>query len=280
MEATEANGEFLDNKVDLNVINTNARSLRPKTKSFIECFISLSLTMAVITETWLAHGSRLENDVENLLHGHGLAVHYLNRKPSANGVSHGGVAIVLKNNLASGKEYSFLNPDSFEVLPLQVDLFSIKRKLFVIAAYVPPNYPVARGRACLQHISNIVLDIKRGNPGAYIIVAGDFNQWEVGESLSEYSDIQELDTAPTREGRRIDRIFTNWSEDIVDSGVLPPLETEGESITYSDHSIQYMCSRVPKKEIVQWETYSFRPYSDSAADAFVNDLSCMNWEGV
>ena len=187
---------------------------------------------------------------------------------------------MLKNNLAIGKKYHFLNPDSFEVLPLQVDIFSIKKKLFVIAAYVPPNYPVARGRACLQHLSNIILDMKRKNPGAYIIAAGDFNQWDVGETLSEYSDMQELDTAPTREGRRIDRIFTNWSEDIIDSGVLPPLETEGESVTYSDHSIQYMCSRIPMKETVQWETYSYRPYTDRAAEAFVNDLAGVNWETV
>ena len=272
--------EFLDNKVELNVINTNARSLRPKTKSFIECFISLSLTLAVITETWLAHGSRLENDVKNLLHGHGLAVHYLNREPSVNGVSHGGVAIVLKNDLASGKKYPFLNPEAFEVLPLEVDLFSISRKFFAIAAYIPPNYPVAKGRACLQHISDIVLDIKRKNPGAYIIVAGDFNQWEVGEALRDYTDVLELDTAPTREDRRIDRIFTNWSEDITDFGVLPPLETEGISISYSDHSIQYMCSRVPKREAVQWETYSYRPYNDNAAEAFVRDLAEVDWQVV
>ena len=99
--------------MNLNIINNNARSIRPKTMSFIECFISLSLTLAIVTETWLEQRSRLENDIENLLHGHGLAVHYLNRAPSVNGVSHRGVAIVLKNNLASGKPYQFLEPELF-----------------------------------------------------------------------------------------------------------------------------------------------------------------------
>ena len=279
---TEVDDEFLDNKVELNVINTNARSLRPKTKSFIKCFISLSLTIAVVTETWLANGSRLESDVETLLHGHGLAIHYLNREPSMNGVCHGGVAIVLKNNVSTGKRFSFPNPEAFEVLPMSVDLCKVKRKLFVIAAYIPPNYTVVRGRACLSHINDIALEMKRCVPDALIMVAGDFNQWEIGEILLDFADLHELDTPPTRGDRRIDRIFTNWSEDISDCGVLPPLDTSApdDRITYSDHGIQYLCSRIPGKEPTQWETYSYRPYNEQQAEKFLAELALTDWGTV
>ena len=278
----EINDEFLDNKVELNIINTNVRSLRPKTKSFIDCFISLSLTIAIVTETWLANGSRLETDVENLLHGQGLAIHYLNRNPSANGVCHGGVAIALRNSLCNGKVYPFHNPEQFEVLPLIVELPSVKEKILVVAAYIPPNYQVPRGRACLEHINNVVLDMKRQSPSAYTLVAGDFNQWDIADALADFSDMQELDTPATRDGRRIDRTFTNWPNDIVDFGVLPPLETDARegSVTYSDHDIQFLCSRIPCKEAVRWETYSYRPYSEKQAEKFLAELSTVDWNPV
>ena len=235
-----------------------------------------------MTETWLAQGSRMEMEAENLLLGHGLAVHYLNRLPSVNGVSHGGVAVILRDTLASAVPFPFPNPDSFEVLPLIVTLPSIARKLYVIAAYIPPSYSVPRGKACLQHINNLVLEIKRKSNEPYIVVAGDFNQWNIAESLEDYPDISEVPSPPTREDRKIDLIFTNWCEDIHDSGCLPPLETEGENRTktYSDHSIQYMLSRVLKKPQVKWESFSYRPYNERAAEGFIRELSLVDWSVV
>lgn len=46
--------------------------------------------------------------------------------------------------------------------------------------------------------------------------------------------------------------------------LLPPLETEriGDSIIYSDHSIQYLCSRIERKVPISWESYSYRHYNE------------------
>ena len=273
---------FLDHKIELNIANTNARSIRPKIKSFVQCFINLSLTFAIITETWLAHGSRLENTTESLLLGHGLAIHYLNRPPSINGVTHGGVAIVLKNDVCSASVFSFPNPNNFEVLPLVVNLFATKRRFYIIAAYIPPNYTVRRGKDCLQHINNLVLEIKRGASNQYMIVSGDFNQWPVADALVDFPELAEVVTPPTRDDRHIDKIFTNFSEDIHDSGCVPPLETEGSDTTksFSDHNIQYLCARVPRKAPVNWQTYTYRPYNQAGADAFVAELSVLKWDNI
>ena len=266
----------------MNLINTNARSLRPKITSFVQCFINLALTFAIITETWLAHGSRLESDVESLLLGEGLAIHYLNRQPSVNGVTHGGVAIALKNDIAMGKKYQFPNPQEFEVLALSVNIYSASEKFVLIAAYIPPGYNVARGNACLQHISDIILDIKRKKTGQYIIVGGDFNQWNIGDALRDFPELEEVQTPPTRGDRHIDKIFTNFSEHIVDAGCVPPLETEGtaETRTYSDHVIQYCMSRIAKKNPIVWETYTTRPYNTKAADNFVNEMKEVDWNNI
>ena len=232
----------MDNKININVINTNSRSLRPKLKSFIQCFISMSLTFAIVTETWLAQGSRLELDAEDLLLGHGLSIKYLNRPPSINGVAHGGIAIISRASVTKMKDYPFPNPSNYEVMGTCMSVANVKRKFYVIAAYIPPNYVVAKGRACLQHINDFVLEIQRASNDPYIMVAGDFNQWPIGEALQDYDGLVEVPTPPTRGDRKIDKIFTNWYDDVVDSGCLPPLETEGDgnTVTFSDHRIQ-MC---------------------------------------
>ena len=248
----------------------------------MRCFINLSITFAILTETWLASGSRLEQDTEHLLLGHGLDIFYLNRPLSSNGIAHGGVAIVLKTSLSSGKPFLFPNPENFEVLPITANLFAAKRKFYIVAAYIPPNYTVGKGRACLQFISDLVLEIKRRSTDPYIVVAGDFNQWPVAEALQDYPELVEVPTPPTRDDRHIDKIYTNWSGDIHDSGCVPPLGTDSpaESRTYSDHNIQYLCSKIPRKAPIKWEYYSYRPFNDKGADAFVLELSNFNWEGL
>ena len=269
----------MDNKLAVNIINTNARSLRPKLPSFIACFMNLTLCLAVVTETWFASGNRLELESENLLLGHGLSMKCLNRQPTINGLSHGGVAIIYRDSWARGKIYSFNNPESFEVLPLRLDFADVNRPMFVIGAYIPPGYTVAKGRACLQHINDLVLDIKNRHQDPYILVAGDFNQWEIDQALIDYQDLVEVETPPTRGDRNIDRMFTNWADDITDAGCIPPLETEleGPAKTFSDHNIQYACARLPKREKRAWEVFTYRPYTDKGAAAMKRDLEVQDW---
>ena len=274
---------FMDNKTQINVINTNARSLRPKIASFVRCFTNLALTFAIITETWLAEGSRLERESEDLLLGHGLSFNYLNRAPSANGVAHGGVAIIAKHSNTKINQLPFPNPDCFEVLPITLTEATIRRKFYIIGAYIPPGYTVPRGKACLEHIRNLVLHIKNSAQDPYILVAGDFNQWEVGDALGDYPDLVELQTPPTRLDRHIDKIFLNWYDEVSESGCLPPLETEEASngaTTQSDHRVQYFCSRLDRKDPIRWETFSYRPFTDAGADGFVADMDGQDWTAV
>ena len=272
----------MDNKLAMNIINTNARSLWPKLPSFIVCFTNLALCLAIVTETWFAAGSRLELETENLLLGQGLNMRCLNRPPSINGLSHGGVAIIYRDSWARGKSYKFDNPDQYEVLPLRLDFAEFDRPMFVIAAYIPPGYTVPRGRACLQYINDLVLDIKTKHQDPYILVSGDFNQWEIDMALVDYQDLVEVQTPPTRGDRNIDRTFTNWSEDITDAGCVPPLETEleGDAKTYSDHRIQYVCARLPKREKKSWEVFTHRPFTERGATSFERDLAETDWTQV
>ena len=50
----------------LTILNTNARSLCPKVSSLIDNLNNLECQVGIITETWLADGSDLEEDVRDL----------------------------------------------------------------------------------------------------------------------------------------------------------------------------------------------------------------------
>ena len=233
----------------------------------------------MVSETWFTDGSRLEQETEHLLLGHGLRLQTLNRPPLVSGVSYGGVAIITRENCTRSTLLKFPNPECFEVLTTSITHPDIKQKIFVTAAYIPPNYTVPRGKQCLQHISDVVLHIKNTNPDPLVLVAGDFNQWDIAGALSEFSDLEELSTPATRGDRHIDKIFMNWPEHIHEGGCVPPLETEEvEGVkTFSDHRIQYLMSRLPRREPVKWETITFRHYTRAGEEGFLSDLGRQDW---
>ena len=272
----------MDNKISFNVINTNARSLRPKLSSFIQCFVGLSLTLAVVTETWFAEGGRLERETEDLLLGHGLRLQALNRDPLLSGVSYGGVALITRAISCKSTIMAFPNPEKFEVLTTCIKIPELSRLVFATAVYIPPGYTVPRGRQCLLHVCNTVLYIKNKHTDPLILVAGDFNQWDIASALAEFSDMTEVTTPATRADRHIDKIFTNWSDDISESGCHPPLVTDlvDGVRTASDHNIQYMISRLPRREPVRWETVTTRPITDNGKAGFLADLEAQDWAPV
>ena len=128
----------------------------------------MDASLAICTETWLRDGSALDDDIDDLLHGSGIGFIPLNRKPSG-GLSHGGVAIAYRAAVMSMKAIKLLpNPDDFEVLASIATLSGHSRKLVTLAVYVPPGYAVSRGRACLAHVAESILEAKRRYREPYI----------------------------------------------------------------------------------------------------------------
>ena len=183
----------------MTLINTNACSLTPKIESLVDCFEELDVDMAVVKETWLWDGPALTRDLEDLEDGAGLITLTLNRDPHpVMGVSHGGVAFIYKKKIGSFKKIDFHNPEKFEILPVIGTVRGTSRKMVVVSVYIPPNYNIPRGSACLDAVEGLVLEIKAKYRDPYIIVAGDFNQWRIQDSLQEFADISESLVGPTR----------------------------------------------------------------------------------
>lgn len=268
--------------IGFNLINTNARSLHPKVPSLLRNFSELELSMAIITETWFSQGERLEKDSEDLLLGSGLAIKTRNRQPGRAGFSHGGVAIVMKDSISKMKVVEPVpNAEEFEVLTICSPVSGQKRRLYVIAVYIPPGYNVARGRGCMQFVSDTILEIKDKADDPLICVAGDFNQWGIEDYLADYPDLVEVETGPTRNQRRIDRVFLNW--DVASFSCHEPLQTEPDdegNVNYSDHRVQLVETTIPARDGQEWVKYSYRPFSQTAADNFKAKLSSVSWQTV
>ena len=263
---------------ELVVINTNARSLAPKIDSLLDCFDELSVDIAVVTETWFRDGPDLSRDLEDLEHGAAVSTLVRCRPPNpSTGVSHGGVAILYKKRIGRFKEIPINNPESYEILPAVGTITGTSRKLVLIASYMPPNYTAARAASCIQFTEDLILDMKRRFRDPLIILSGDFNQWQIQEAVEEFADFSEVPVGPTRNGRSIDRMFSNMSRSVQTSGTVPPLEAESSE---SDHRVSYASFDLPRREAFEWITYSYRHYTEEACRDFGSWIVAHDWSDV
>ena len=223
-------------------------------------------------------GKELDELVQDLSLGAGLGMINKNRRPGERGVAHGGVAVIWKESVCSLKQVDLKvpNPQEFEVLVAAGSLHGHTRKLVVVACYIPPNYSKKKGNDALEYVSDTVVELKRRFKDPYLLIAGDFNQWKVDACLEDFVDLKEAMVGPTRGGREIDRIFTNMSRKITESGTLSPLETEEESIR-SDHRVAYCRMTVPRHEKYVWERYTYRHYTQDAEEAFKRWIVMYPW---
>ena len=101
----------------MTLINTNARSLRPKIESLLDILEEVDTSVAVVTETWMQDGERMLQEVMDLSLGAGVGILYRNREALAsNGVSYGGVAVLWKECFGTFKKVEVKNPEHYEVL--------------------------------------------------------------------------------------------------------------------------------------------------------------------
>ena len=139
------------------------------------------------------------------------------------------MAIFHKESELSLKEIKLHNPGKYEVVMAAGALKGYSRKLVVIGCYLPPNYNVSRGHKAMGFIAGCVTKAKRQYQDPFIIIAGDFNLWLVEEVLADHIDIQEAPVGPTRSGRAIDRIFSNFQNFVTEAGTVPPLESDDQT---------------------------------------------------
>ena len=262
-------------------LNTNARSLCPKFESMLDNFNELECCFGVVTETWMRDGKQLEDQLQDVQDGHGLSVIYKNRKANTRGISHGGVCIITRDSRVRATKLRFHNAADFEVIGAVCKVTGRKRKFVVIACYMPPSMNREKSDECLKFISDMVHEAKRSFDSPHIVVAGDFNQFDVVETLKEHQDLDECTVGPTKGNRLIDRTITNLKKHITYKGTIAALQPDSAVAgADSDHLVTFFKAAVPGSSPNQWISHSFRPYTKQGEDKFRDWVVGNDWTSV
>ena len=237
--------------------------------------------VAVVTETWLKDGDELDRIVQDLELGSGYDMLHKNRRPGERGVAHGGVALLWKVGQISFKQLDIKNPNDYEILAAAGAVPGQRRKLVVLSCYIPPNYNKRRGEDTLEFITDTVIELKRRYHDPQILIAGDFNQWNISAALADFTDVKEVDVGNTRGDRSLDRMFVNMSRSVVEAGTLEPLSTESEEDRrQSNHRVAYCRLDLPRMNTFRWETFTYRYYNEESKKEFKAWMVMHQWEEV
>ena len=206
-----------------NLLLTNARSLAPKLDSLIEYITEYDIAAAIISESWFKPGIQLEQEINDLQKAEGLDLFHHSRKLSKKGrPAGGGVAIVVKRSACVVKEFKITRGRS-EIVCAVGRVVGCSRKIALIGIYISPRCRAAQVQDALERLSDAVRKIKETFNDPFITVGGDFNRSRVEEALSEFPDLQIVATPPTRGRANLDKMATNFDEDILNVKVCPPL---------------------------------------------------------
>ena len=262
----------------LSFLNTNARSLGPKIQSLADCFDEKHLDMATITETWLQSNLFRDELAREMVDRFSLGLITRERTAMAgNGRQYGGVAFVYRLATSSFSEFKLHNPRGFEVLAAVGKVSGVKGKIFTVSCYAPPNIPASDARDLMEYLSDVVCEAKRTFEDCAILISGDFNQWSIDEILTDHPDLREVPYGPTRGDRSIDRSISNFHRSIVETDVLPPLETEEGQV--SDHKMAFGKAIFPTNPTAKIK-YSYRKYTDEGAAGFISAVASHDWTPV
>ena len=134
--------------------------------------------------------------------------------------------------------------------------------------YLPPNIPASSVKLALDFLADAILELKTHYKDPCISIAGDFNDYNVADELADYPDLQLLHTGPSRGNRTLDLIFTNFSENISESGVIDPLENDLDGGTPSDHGVIFCSVDLPRFQAFEWVTFSYMKQTEKGNNQF------------
>ena len=199
----------------------NARSISNKSTALVDLFDEASISVSIITETWLRDSGNVRQRIEDLELGEDISMIRKDR----GGRRGGGVAIAYNNKKMVLEEYELTGAKrGHEIVAATGRMISGGEKLFIVSIYLPPSM----GRADVEGVTKIIADnhgrVKSNIPDVLIIVAGDFNKKRFLPALEDFPLIKKIATGPTRGRKTLDIIYTDFKTTEV--LLLDPITTE------------------------------------------------------
>ena len=229
------NGATNENNVTFLV--TNARSLAPKENSLATNIQELDAAFAIVSESWLKEGNRLDHHLVDLECGEDLKIIHKSRKSKRGKTAGGGIAVVF-------------------------------------GVYIPPSTRAKNSDRALELLSEAIAQAKSDFTDPMIFIGGDFNRRDLNKATDPYPDINLYDVPATRLGAKLNLAASNMSAK--STFKLPPLTTfDGQK--KSDHEIIAVETNIPNEDRFIWRTYTTRPRSKTADKAFMEAIKKIKW---
>ena len=202
-----------------NLFVSNSRSLISKIDELSATVKSYTSDIVVVTETWLS--SNVPNSAINLC-GYSLLRH-----DRSDGRRGGGVCVFVKDTLPF-IHLKEIESHEYESLWILLKPHRLPRGLNSIVLGIVYHPPGSDDKALLSHLTESIDSVLSTNPGAGIILAGDFNQFKHRQLCSSFN-LKQLVKDATRGKNILDKIFTNISKFYNPALVISP-------IGHSDHN--------------------------------------------
>ena len=121
-----------------------------------------------------------------------LPVHKAKNRPldkKGGAINGGGTAIIFDPRRISLKEYK-LKKSTQEIVAAYGKLPNIKRKIFIISAYIPPKARAGSYAAAAKLIRDAILNVKKTSDNPYVLLGGDFNRHKFKSITDAVADLE------------------------------------------------------------------------------------------
>ena len=191
----------------------------------------------------------------------------------------GGVAFAFCTGTANFKQLALKSrAREHEVLGVVGRVAGVKRKVVIFTIYIPPATKAAEFEVLCGALTHEIAAARAALNDPIIFVGGDFNRRDVGPALQRAADLKPIETAPTRGGHTLDRVYSTINELVVDVRTLPPLDTLGG--VASDHRCIFIKAKFPRTRGYSWVVRMRRTRTKAREDAFARSMAGFDWSAV
>ena len=199
------------------------------------------------------------------------------RKDRSSNKRGGGIAVYFNTSRVQFTKAK-IPPTKHEVYAAIGRRMGQRRKIVILAVYIPPWYNSEQNRSLFRYTNDAILTLRAKYEDPYFIVAGDFNRRDFGLATSEYPDIKPIFNDPTRGDAVLDIIGSNMNDTLIDKGVTAAIHSD-EGID-TDHLTVFSQFRMPRVPSYNIESYSYLHLDERGHAAFGEKLASADWGGL
>ena len=130
----------------------------------------------------------------------------------------------------------------------------------------------------VQAVTDCVGQVLTKHADAVLLVGGDFNKKDISSLLSAHPCLLPTNAGATRNGEKLDEIYSNMSLSVEEKLIQKPLSKLNG--VESDHSIITVSIKLPKSQRSVASVFNFRPITTKGVEKFEKLIVPFDWECI